>query len=246
MRDKLSLFCDVAPEAVIEGRWTPISIYELPLIFEEQGLGELVAKRLGLDGKPDHSEWEQMVSRLRNPDKHREDRHGRQVHGAPGRLHQRDRGDPARRHRQRRPQVEVTRVDSEEIEKEGAEKLLAGVSRRAGARRLRRPRRRGQDHGDQVRPREQSSLPGLCLGMQCAVIEFARSVCGWGDANSTEFNPKTEHPVLDLLPGQKHDGREGRDPAAGRVPDADHARHRGAQGLRHRRASTSAIAIAMR
>jgi CTP synthase len=60
MREKLSLFCDVAPEAVIEGLDTE-TIYELPLIFEKQGLGNLVAKRLGLDGKPDHAEWQKVV-----------------------------------------------------------------------------------------------------------------------------------------------------------------------------------------
>ena len=207
MKDKLSLFCDVAPEAVIEGQDTE-TIYELPLIFEEQGLGPLVAKRLRLDGKPDHSEWEQMVSRLRDPDKTVQIamvgkymalqdayisvteaiKHGGIANGA---------------------RTEVTRVDSEEIEKKGAEKLLAGVHG------VLVPGGYG-DRGVEgkimaIRHARENKIPflGLCLGMQCAVIEFARSICGWTDANSTEFNPKTEHPVLDLLPGQKHDGEKG-------------------------------------
>jgi CTP synthase len=201
MREKLTLFCDVAPEAIIEGLDTE-SIYELPLIFEEQGLGPLVAERLHLDGKPDHSEWEQVVARVRDPGETvriamvgkymalqdayisvtEAIKHGAIANGA---------------------RAEIRRVDSEEIEKKGAQKLLAeaqGVLVPGG-------------YGDRgvegkimaIRHVRENKIPflGLCLGMQCAVIEFARSVCGWADANSTEFNPKTGHPVLDLLSAQQ-------------------------------------------
>jgi CTP synthase len=200
MREKLSLFCDVAPEAVIEGLDTE-SIYELPLIFEEQGLGRLVAERLRVDGKPDHSEWEQVVARVREPSQRlciamvgkymalqdayisvtEAIKHGGIANGV---------------------QVEVRRVDSEEIEKRGPEKLLEG------AHGMLVPGGYG-DRGVEgkimaIKYARERKIPflGLCLGMQCAVIEFARHVCGWKDANSTEFDPNTDHPVLDLMASQ--------------------------------------------
>jgi len=201
MRDKLSLFCDVAPEAVIEGLDTK-SIYELPLIFERQGFGSLVAKRLGLNGRPDHSEWEKVVKAIEKPKRTAtvalvgkymalQDayisvteaiRHGAIAHGAA---------------------VEVTRVDSEEIEEHGAAKLLEGVHG------IVVPGGYG-DRGVEgkiqaIKYVRENKIPflGLCLGMQCAVIEFARHVCGWKDANSTEFSETTKHPVLHLLSEQE-------------------------------------------
>ena len=201
MRDKLSLFCDVAPEAVIEGMDTE-SVYELPLIFEKQGFGSLVAERLGVDGTPDHAEWKKVVRRIKKPKRSvtvamvgkymalqdayisvtEAIKHGGIANDA---------------------KVELRRVDSEEIEEQGAAKLLKemhGIVVPGG-------------YGDRgvegkilaIQHARETDLPflGLCLGMQCAVIEFARNVCGWKDANSAEFDPDTEHPVLDLLPEQE-------------------------------------------
>ena len=100
-------------------------------------------------------------------------------------------------------QVEIRRVDSEDIEKRGPEKLLDGVHGVVVP----------GGYGDRgvegkiaaIRHCRETKLPflGLCLGMQCGVIEFGRTVCGWADANSAEFSSKTEHPVLHLLPGQE-------------------------------------------
>ncbi|UCC68953.1 MAG: CTP synthase [Armatimonadota bacterium] len=201
MREKLSLFCDVAPEAVIEGLDTE-SIYELPLIFEDQGFGSLVAERLGVNGKPDHTEWKKVVQRVKNPKHHvavamvgkymalqdayisitEAIKHGGIANGT---------------------QVDIQRVDAEDIETHGAKKLLEGVHG------IVVPGGYG-DRGVEgkimaIQHAREAGLPflGLCLGMQCAVIEFARNVCGWKDANSAEFDPDTEHPVLDLLPEQE-------------------------------------------
>jgi CTP synthase len=201
MREKLSLFCDVAPEAVIEGLDTE-SIYELPLIFEKQGFGGLVASRLRIDGKPDHSEWEQVVARVKKP-AHRvtvamvgkymalQDAYISVTEAIKHGGIANDAG------------VEIRRVDSEEIEKHGAEKLLAGMSGVVVP----------GGYGDRgvegkimaIRHCREQKLPflGLCLGMQCAVIEFARHMCGWEDANSAEFSDTTKHPVLHLLPSQE-------------------------------------------
>jgi len=241
MRDKLSLFCDVAPEAVIEGLDTE-SIYELPLIFEEQGLGRLVADRLRVDGKPDHSEWEQVVARVRAPSQKlpiamvgkymalqdayisvtEAIRHGGIANGV---------------------EVELRRVDSEEIEKRGPAKLLEGVHG------VLVPGGYG-DRGVEgkilaIKHARESKLPflGLCLGMQCAVIEFSRHVCAWRDANSTEFDAKTDHPVLDLMAGQAGVTDKGATQRLGayqmRIMPGTHARKvygsaRGSERHRHR------------
>ncbi len=200
MKEKLSLFCDVAPEAVIEGMDTD-SIYELPLIFENQGFGALVARRLGLDGKPDHTEWKKVVNAIKKS--------SRSVNVAMVGKYMALQDayisvTEAIRHGgiANEAKVEITRVDSEEIEKHGPEKLLEGMSG------IVVPGGYG-DRGVEgkimaIKHCRENKIPflGLCLGMQCAVIEFARDVCGWTDAHSTEFNPKTKHPVLHLLAEQ--------------------------------------------
>jgi CTP synthase len=201
MRDKLSLFCDVAPEAVIEGLDTE-SIYELPLIFEGQGFGRLVAERLTIDGTPNHSEWESVVARVRNP-------RTRVTVAMVGKYMALQDAyisvTEAIKHGgiANEAQVEIRRVDSEEIEKQGAAKLLEGVHGVVVP----------GGYGDRgvegkilaIQHCRENRLPflGLCLGMQCAVIEFARNVCGWTDANSAEFSADTTHPVLDLMPEQE-------------------------------------------
>ena len=128
--------------------------------------------------------------------------------------------------------VEIARVDSEDIEKEGAEKLLAG------AHGVVVPGGYG-DRGVEgkimaIRHCRETKLPflGLCLGMQCAVIEFARNVCGWSDAHTSEISSTTQHPVLDLMEGQRGVSDKGAHAAAGQLSDAHHAWHQGAQDLR--------------
>jgi CTP synthase len=201
MREKLSLFCDVAPEAVIEGLDTE-TIYELPLIFEKQGLGNLVAKRLGLDGKPDHAEWQKVIRSIKKT------KHSVSIAMVGKYMALQDAYisvTEAIKHGgiANQAEVTITRVDSEEIEKHGAEKLLAGVHG------IVVPGGYG-DRGVEgkiqaIKHVRENKVPflGLCLGMQCAVIEFARHVCGWKDAHSAEFDEKTKHPVLDLLPEQE-------------------------------------------
>jgi CTP synthase len=99
--------------------------------------------------------------------------------------------------------VEVKKIDSEDIEKEGAEKLLSGVSGILvpggfGYRGI-------EGKIKAIKYSRENKIPflGLCLGMQCAAIEFARNVCGFREANSTEFKPKTKYPVISLLAEQK-------------------------------------------
>ena len=203
MREKIALFCDVPNDAVIESIDTP-TVYALPLIFEEQGLSTRVIERLRLPDRPlDHSDWQQMVTRVLHP-KHAVTialvgkymglndayisvyeslRHGGIANEAA---------------------VTIEWVDAEDIEVKGAEALLChadGILVPGGF------GDRGIEGKIQaIRYAREHHVPflGLCLGMQCAVIEFARNVCGMADANSLEFNPDSRHLVIDLMPEQQH------------------------------------------
>ncbi len=130
--------------------------------------------------------------------------------------------------------VEMRRVDSEEIEKHGAAKLLEG------AHGVIVPGGYG-DRGVEgkilaINHCRETKLPflGLCLGMQCSVIEFARSVCTWVDANSAEFSATTQHPVLDLMQAQRGVDALGGTQRLGALRNAHQARHQSSQDLRLR------------
>ena len=164
--------------------------------------------------------------RLRGDDP---DRAGRQVRAARRRLQVGDRGAHPRRlppRHQRRGRAGRLRG------------LRPGADRRVGRRdpdprRLRRARDRGQDRGGADRPRaRRSRYLGICLGMQIAVVEFARHVAGMDGANSTEFDPETPYPVVDLLPGAEGGLRHGRHDAPRRRPGEAPRGHPGARDLR--------------
>jgi CTP synthase len=203
VRQKLSLYCNVPLEAVIEGRDVENTIYEAPLMFQEEGLDEIVCKYLGLNTpEPDMSGWIRYVERVVNPKKRvRVAVVGKYIElqdayksiyeslTHAGAAH--DCG------------IDLVLVDAEDLETEGAEKHLGGV---AG---VLVPGGFG-DRGvegkiDAARFARESRTPylGLCLGMQIACIEFARNVCGLEGANSTEFDTECKHPVICILEEQK-------------------------------------------
>jgi CTP synthase len=202
MREKISLFCDVPLSAVIEGLDTD-SVYELPLIFERQGLAKLVEERLALPARePDHSEWARVVDRIRHPE-----------HACTIALVGKYMVVPdayisvveATKHGGIAEQTAVTikRVNAEDILEQGAETLLSDVDGILvpggfGGRGI-------EGKVDAITYARENDVPflGLCLGMQCAVIEFARGCCGLEGAHSAEFEPEAPHAVLDLLPEQK-------------------------------------------
>ena len=202
IREKIALFCDVPPEAVIPNVDTE-TIYEVPLLLEQEGLDTLVLERLRLPaGERDLREWRAIVERIRNP-KHRVRialvgkyvslpdaylsvcealTHAAASHGAA---------------------VDLAWVSAEDVETQGPEALLAdadgilvpggfgsrGVEGKIAA--IRWARERGVPY------------LGLCLGMQLAVVETARHVAGLERAHSREFDPNTPHPVIDLMPDQQ-------------------------------------------
>jgi CTP synthase len=204
LREKIALFCDVKPDNVISepDAW---SIYAVPLMLEDTGLGRIIVDELGLAGQaqdPDLTEWRGLVERIRgaripltvglvgkyieHPDAYlsvgEAVRHAAWAAGC---------------------DVRLAWIDSEHLERSddveplvGLDGLVVpggfgyrGIEGKVKATRFGRERR----------------LPtlGLCMGMQCMVIELARSALGTDDANSTEFDAFTPHPVIDLLPEQR-------------------------------------------
>jgi CTP synthase len=202
MKNKISLFCDVEPAAVIEAQDTE-TIYEVPLFFEEAGLAELVVKRLGLpDRAPNLAEWERIVERIKRPryvvdvaviGKYIENgdayisvaealKHGGIANDARVNLHW---------------------MDSAMLEDADFENCLKSmdaivVTGGFGARGV-----EGKING--VRYARERGVPylGLCYGMQMAVVEFARNVLGLEGAHTEEVAPDTPHPLIHILPEQR-------------------------------------------
>ena len=202
IKSKIALFCDVEEEAVITAKDVE-TVYEVPLVFHREGLDASVVKLLGLPDRPiDLSRWEDVVRRVKSPrDATRIAVVGKYVDLkdsykslAEALVH----GGIANDAR-----VDVVWVDAEHIERDGAAAHFADVDG------VLVPGGFG-DRGiegkiEAVRHARETRLPyfGICLGMQCAVIEFARHVCGLAGANSSEFDPAASHPVIDLLPEQR-------------------------------------------
>jgi CTP synthase len=204
IREKLSLFCSVSKEAVIEEMDVEHSIYELPHMLRKEGMDDLVTRSLGLDAPaPKLDEWEEIVQRLKNPKHHiRIGMVGKYMDLQDSYLsvnesvaHGGIRNDSA---------VKIVRIDAEDIERDGAAAHLAdldGVLVPGGF----------GDRGTEgkvaaVRYARENKIPylGLCLGMQIAVVEFARNVAHLEGANSTEFDQDSPHPVIHIMEEQRN------------------------------------------
>ena len=203
IKSKIALFCDVEEEAVITAKDVE-SIYEVPLVFHREGLDDIVVKLLGLPARAsDLGRWEEIVRRVKSP------RHGTRIAVVGKYVDLKDsykslaealaHGGIANEAR-----VDVAWVDAEQIEREGAATSFGDVHG------ILVPGGFG-DRGiegkiEAVRYAREQRVPffGICLGMQCAVIEYARNVCGLSGANSSEFQPGAPHLVIDLLPEQRN------------------------------------------
>jgi len=198
---KIAMFCNVEPDCVIENATLP-HLYEAPLMLEQAGLGRIVCRKLGLgDPSADLHEWEEMVRQIHSAQKQAVI----SVVGKYTRLHDAYLSvAEALRHAGYAcgAAVEIRWIDSERVTRESADDLLSPcdgilVPGGFGSRGI-----EGMIIAAQwARTRDVPYL-GLCLGMQTAVIEFARHVCGLADANSREFDPDSAHRVIDYLPGQ--------------------------------------------
>jgi CTP synthase len=201
LREKIALFCNVETESVIPGRDVP-SIYEVPLLFEKERLPHIVIEKLNLKcGAPDLRRWTRFVNRIKNPT-------GKVTIAVCGKytdlLDAYKSITEAFMHAgaENNVRVEVKWVKAEDIEHEGAEKYLkdvAGLLVPGGF-----GERGIEGKIEAIRYVREHNIPffGICLGLQCAVIEFARHVCGLRGAHSTEFK-RTTNNVIDLLLEQK-------------------------------------------
>ena len=201
-KDKIALFCNIERTAVIEERDREFSIYEVPLSLNQNGLDDQIVRRLNLKaGALDISDWREMVDRIVHPTtevtiavvgkymKHRD--------AYKSVYESLDHAGIANRAR-----VIVRRIEAEEIGRNGVAGALAGVDGLLvpggfGMRGI-------EGKIEAIRHARLKGIPffGICLGMQCAAIEFARSVLGLEDANSTEFSQSTQNPVIALMEDQ--------------------------------------------
>jgi CTP synthase len=202
-KDKIALFCNVERKAVIEERDKQFSIYEVPLSLVDAGLDDILVRRLQLKANPlDLTEWREIVERIKHP-KHevRIALVGKymKIRDAYKSVYEAlDHAGIANRTR-----VAVERVESEEVDSRGAAATLGGVDGILvpggfGMRGI-----EGKIEAIRYARTERIPYFGICLGMQCAVVEVARNELGLKDANSTEFDPSTAHPVIAMMEEQQ-------------------------------------------
>ncbi len=202
-RDKIALFCNLDRKAVIEERDREFSIYEVPLSLVNNGLDDLIVRRLALKADPlNIDDWRELVERIKRPKyevtiaivgkymKHRD--------AYKSVYESLDHAGIANHAR-----VLVRRVEAEDVGRKGAENVLAGVDGLLvpggfGMRGI-----EGKIEAIGYARKKRIPFFGICLGMQCAAIEFARTELGLADANSTEFDTATHNPVIALMADQK-------------------------------------------
>lgn len=202
LKHKLSEFCDVPVECVITSQDAK-SIYEVPLIVEKEGLAQQTLELLNMEQRqPELGQWQTLVEKMYSP-QHRVEIAivGKYVQLSDAYLSVVE----ALRHAAitMSSELHLRWVNSEQLEVEEVEKYLDGVDGIVvpGGFGI-----RGVDGKiAAIRYARQNQIPflGLCLGMQCSVIEWARSIAGLKDANSAEFDPHTDNPVINLLPEQQ-------------------------------------------
>ena len=210
IREKLSLFCNVRKSSVIQNK-TADCLYAVPLMLEEEGLAREVCNYLKLDKYiPDNSKWEEMIENIRKIDKENkvkvaivgkyiklEDSYISVIES----LYHAGFANNVK--------VEVDLVDAEKINRENAKEKLSkydGIIVPGGF-----GNRGIEGKIETIKYARENNIPflGICLGMQMAVVEFARDVLGLKDANSAEFDDKTKNPVIHIMEEQKKVNKKG-------------------------------------
>ncbi len=219
IRHKISLFCNVRPDCVIENLTLPV-LYQAPIMLERSRLSDIVCRALHLDAPPpDLSDWNAMLERVAKRD--REVRIA--LVGKYVRLHDAYLSVAEALHHagyENAAKVDIRWVDAELVEDGTAAQLLGDcdgilVPGGFGDRGI-----EGKIAAGRYAREHDIPYLGICLGMQTAVIEFARHVLGHGDANSSEFAPDSAHPVIDLMPDQQGDLPKGGTMRLGAYPCA--------------------------
>jgi CTP synthase len=205
---KIALFCDVPLQAVVSAPDAK-SIYQVPIFLEEQGLTDYLLGRMGIQSQPDGlTEWKKFLDKVMNP------KHEVRILLVGKYMEQRDSymsHYEAFTHAgaELETRVKFLRMEAEEIDRDISRSLLEGadgilIPGGFGSRGT-------EGKIEAIRFARENRVPflGVCLGFQLANVEFARNVLGMGDANSTEFDPHTAHPVVDILPEQKNVTKKG-------------------------------------
>ncbi len=198
IKAKIASFCDVNPSAVITGLDVD-DIYEIPLVFEKEGLPEIIHKKLNLYSPPNLTKWKQFIENIRHPETEitvamcgkytkLEDSYASIIeafHHCSAHL---------------RCRINVKWVETTNFENKSFLEKVDGIVIPGGF-----GARGTEGKIEIIRIAREHNIPflGLCLGLQLSVIEFARHCCNLPDANSTEIDPDTPHPVIDILPEQK-------------------------------------------
>ena len=198
IRSKISAFCDVSPEAVITGLDVD-DIYEIPLVFEKEGLAEIIHKKLTIYSPPDLRRWKELIENIRNPKREitiaisgkytkLEDSYASIIES----LHHCSAHLSCR--------INLRWIETTDLTDTSVLEGIDGVIVPGGF-----GARGTEGKIEIIRMARQEDIPflGLCLGLQLAVVEYARNACNLTGANSTEFDPNTPHPVIDILPEQK-------------------------------------------
>jgi CTP synthase len=202
VREKIALFTNVEAESVIDGR-DVATIYEVPLVFAEQEVDEMVLEKLDLTcPRPNLREWKRFVERVKNPA-------GRITIGICGKYTEHQDAYKSiteafvHAGAANNARVDIVWISAEKIEKDGAERYLGSLSGLLVAPGFGERGVEGKIRA--ITYVREKGIPffGICLGLQCAVIEFARNVCGLSNANSTEFK-QTDQNVIDLMLEQKN------------------------------------------
>lgn len=204
VKGKISNFCDVEPEAVITGLDVD-DIYEIPVIFEKEGLPGILHKKLNIYSPPDLRKWKELIDNLRNPKKEitvamcgkytrLEDSYASIIESF----------NHCSAHLGCK--INLKWVETTDLENASFLEGVDGVVVPGGF-----GSRGAEGKIEAIRRARENDIPflGLCLGLQVAVVEFARHVCGLEGANSTEMDPHTPHPVIDILPEQKDVNEKG-------------------------------------
>ncbi len=203
LKHKIALFCNVEPTSVIESIDTD-TIYNVPVLMKAENLDKVVLRKMNMpeNQETDLVKWEEFLYRFKNPNdevtigligKYAELKDAYKsisesfIHAAS--VHQ--------------CRVKVKMIHSEEIEPGNVKDVLKGLNGILVAPGFGERGIEGKITAIQYAREEKIPFLGICLGMQCAVIEFARNVLGFKDAHSTEMNPRTSHPVIDIMEAQK-------------------------------------------
>ena len=201
---KIALFCNIDRNAVIEEKDIKHSIYEVPIELQKQKLDDLILKLLNVDApEATLSSWKRMISDIKNTASDNKieialvGKYARLKDAYKSIYEALDHAGFAYR-----TKINVKRIEAEDVEKKSAENLLNGVSGILVPGGFGQRGTEGKILAAEFARKNKIPFLGLCLGMQCAVIEFARNVCNLSEATSEEWNPKAKHKIIALMADQ--------------------------------------------